>query len=261
MYNSNLFESYNPVNIHLWKYKLVQGWNYKNMMRNYWRCYMNFNQGADIHYENSIIRMAESAIYVIPPNIQFRVTSGNSFHQLFFHFSVNLDYRNPPTQIYELPATIFTPEYINEVIKSREEGQAGFYSAYGFLCIVISKLPKELFYNDNFIESRIGKAFFLMNNIATHYSNRQLAKAVNMSENAFIRLFSRYMGVSPQQYSRQQRIEYAKIRLSFTDDSLDDIAMTTGFADRYHFSRVFSKITSFTPAAYRKRQRAGSNIQ
>ena len=73
-----------------------------------------------------------------------------------------------------------------------------------------------------------------------------------MSENNFIRVFKKEMGVSPQQYLQMRRIEWSRNLLINSSLSIAEIADSTGFADRYHFSKAFKQITRFSPAAYRK---------
>ncbi|MBO7147467.1 MAG: AraC family transcriptional regulator [Lentisphaeria bacterium] len=51
----------------------------------------------------------------------------------------------------------------------------------------------------------------------------------------------------------RQRIERAKTYLSVVSNfSINEIAMHTGFSDRYSFSKAFKKMTGISPAAYRK---------
>jgi transcriptional regulator GlxA family with amidase domain len=52
-----------------------------------------------------------------------------------------------------------------------------------------------------------------------------------------------------------RRIAVASQQLLFTEKSIEQIAQETGFADRFHFSRVFALHKQYPPAAYRKRTR------
>jgi len=75
---------------------------------------------------------------------------------------------------------------------------------------------------------------------------------INISTNGFIRLFTSETDTSPQKYHRNKRIEKACLLLHFSEKNIDEIAIKTGFLDRYHFSREFKKSTSNTPAEFRK---------
>jgi AraC family transcriptional regulator len=50
-------------------------------------------------------------------------------------------------------------------------------------------------------------------------------------------------------------VERAKQLLLNTDQSLCEIALTTGFADQSHFTRVFSERIKASPAAWRRAKR------
>ena len=73
-----------------------------------------------------------------------------------------------------------------------------------------------------------------------------------MSRDGFLRLFEQETGRSPQFYWRKKRIEKACELLISTSLSIDEIAEKTGFADRYHFSRVFSNFLKNSPVKFRK---------
>jgi len=52
-------------------------------------------------------------------------------------------------------------------------------------------------------------------------------------------------------YVRHVRIEFARRRLAASSDSLSDIAVSAGFCDQSHFSRLFKQYIGVTPAEYR----------
>ena len=83
-------------------------------------------------------------------------------------------------------------------------------------------------------------------------TNMQLAGMLNMSCNGFIKLFIAETGLSPQKYWQKRRMEKACELLRYSKFSIEEIAAKTGFANRYHFSRVFHQVMQMTPAAFRK---------
>lgn len=82
-----------------------------------------------------------------------------------------------------------------------------------------------------------------------------LAEKCNMSEAYFRRLFLGKMGVSPKQYIIDIRIEKAKQLLSDGVLKVNAIAEKCGFANPYHFSRIFRQKTGFTPTDYMKQNK------
>ena len=87
-------------------------------------------------------------------------------------------------------------------------------------------------------------------------TNRRLAALSNMSLRAFERRFRAAFHLTPQRFLRKLRLRIASRALVYTDDSLSDIALNSGFADQSHFSREFRRQFGRTPRGYRDHYRA-----
>lgn len=86
--------------------------------------------------------------------------------------------------------------------------------------------------------------------------NTRLAALVHASESHFIRSFRRLIGSTPAKHVQERRVQRAAELLSRTTLSIDEIAERCGFANRYHFSRVFAQRMAIPPARYRARNGA-----
>jgi YesN/AraC family two-component response regulator len=64
-------------------------------------------------------------------------------------------------------------------------------------------------------------------------------------------LFKDTIGVPPLRYLIQKRIDYAKTLLKSTNKPISVIAKECGYMDSAYFCRVFKKVTSISPKAYR----------
>lgn len=82
-----------------------------------------------------------------------------------------------------------------------------------------------------------------------------LAKSVCYTEYYLTRKFQREMGLSLWDYLRDTRLEYAKIQLVSTEDSIQKISEKLQFSSRNHFTRVFREREGCTPTEYRERSR------
>lgn len=95
-----------------------------------------------------------------------------------------------------------------------------------------------------------------LTHIETHLTppptNADLAEQCGMSEDYFIRTFGQLVGQTPARYARQRRIGIAAERLAFGNHTIKQVAADLGFANRYHFTRVFIQNIGISPARFRK---------
>jgi two-component system, response regulator YesN len=78
-----------------------------------------------------------------------------------------------------------------------------------------------------------------------------VAWQARMSPAHFSRIFRKVMGLSYQEYLNSRRITKAKNLLRTSPRNVAEIAVSLGFADPTGFGRIFKKLTSQTPSAYR----------
>jgi transcriptional regulator GlxA family with amidase domain len=81
---------------------------------------------------------------------------------------------------------------------------------------------------------------------------KKLASLACVSTGHFQRAFKLKYGVSPVTYMNQYRISAAKNLLSTTSLSCAEIASEVGFDDIFYFSKVFKKVTGYSPKSQRK---------
>ncbi len=104
--------------------------------------------------------------------------------------------------------------------------------------------------------SKIQQAVRLINdNYRTDIRLNAAAKEAGMSPSHFSRVFKKVMGLSYQGYLNNCRITEAKDLLRTSPRSINEIAVSIGFADATGFGRIFKKLTGQTPSAYRSRRR------
>ena len=83
------------------------------------------------------------------------------------------------------------------------------------------------------------------------FSLADVAEAVRVSYNHFFRAFKQSMGLSPNQYIVERRVERAKGLLTETQMPIADISFRVGFSSQSHFTSTFRRMTGATPRVYR----------
>ncbi len=93
---------------------------------------------------------------------------------------------------------------------------------------------------------------YMRRHVAEKVSLDKLCRYVGLEKSYFCRLFKQISGDTPMYYFIRQKIELSKEMLSAGERN-SDIASATGFADEFHFSRTFKKITGISPRQYKDR--------
>ena len=79
-----------------------------------------------------------------------------------------------------------------------------------------------------------------------------LAAAAGVHPVYLVQCFRKHFRVTPGEYQRRLRIEWAKEQLHRPELTLSEIAYHAGFADQSHLTRHFKKQTGQTPLAFRR---------
>jgi AraC-like DNA-binding protein len=88
-------------------------------------------------------------------------------------------------------------------------------------------------------------------------TQREMARTLAMSPQAFSRFFHRQVGKTYVQYLNELRIGLVCRELIETDDPVTRIAWAAGYQDLSNFHRRFRALKGVTPREYRRRARGG----
>ena len=96
----------------------------------------------------------------------------------------------------------------------------------------------------------------ITNYIKEHLSNTftltELAFHVNMSNYYFAHIFKQKTGISPIEYAARTKINYAKMILKSTDNSISQITDMLGYSSNGSFINAFKRRVGISPARFRK---------
>ena len=92
---------------------------------------------------------------------------------------------------------------------------------------------------------------FIQANLSGSIRLDDLARECGMSPSHLIRSFRQSTGKSPYQYVLELRTQKAKSMMRDGRSGLTEIALSSGFANQHHLSRIFRKLVGITPSRYR----------
>lgn len=110
-------------------------------------------------------------------------------------------------------------------------------------------IPLDLTTDDALVK----KALLLMQqHIDAPLSAAEIARRMGASQRQLERRFQSSIGMAPTLAYKIMRLEYAEFLLRHTEQSVTEIATSTGFCDLSHFIRSFRERLGMTPAAFRE---------
>lgn len=237
-------------------------WNYPHNNAHFWRFYMNDSNGALINR----IPVRTDEIVLVPPGIPLAEANIKPFRHFYIHFETGELFNSVSREVFRFPRKNFgiLPEKLR-LLSGMEELEYTRTVLYSAIFAALSMIPaQKLHCREKNMDVRIAAAKeFIQNHPGMKLNNANIARMAGLSTNHFIRLFRDELGLAPQQYQQYWRINLAMKYLTEQMCSIEEIADNLGFADRFHFSRVFRKLTGVSPGLYRKRGTANrkGNIQ
>ena len=93
---------------------------------------------------------------------------------------------------------------------------------------------------------------YIKRNLHQKLSIDEIAKLAYVSKSNFFKMFKQELGLSPNEFILQERINKAKNLLQ-NQESIKEVAYSTGFSDTNYFTRVFKQHEGMTPKSFQNR--------
>lgn len=232
----------------------IYPWHNRKRMDHYWRLWLPGSSGGFITLNGKEIELTPDSIYIMPCYLQFSSRAEKPFSKFYIHF-VPGELFPHQKEIFQFPVNDFILQLAEQYKKLYDAEPTGSRLCLIAHCVLnwaLLQLSPDVLTPSTISDSRI-KA--VMERITSHlsynFSNEELAAQVHLSINGFLRLFREETGETPQKFSHRKKFEYAAELLITTPLTIEEIAEKTGFANRYHFTRQFTKQFGRPPALYR----------
>ena len=225
----------------------IKQWNVPEKRNNpFFYCYWNKTPGAEIHADGKVYPVLPDHIMLIPPNLEHSPVQTAPFNHSFIHFIAFQPF-DSLNSIELIPI-----EKNIHLFQRYESEQKTALALYSLIFSLLLQIPENHFCRRQIRDERIYQASYLISQGC--YQNLQLetlAKKLNMSVSNLCHLFKQETGVSPIHYAMERRLERALIMLADLHNSIEDIAIKTGFSNRYHFSKAFKARYGVPPVKMR----------
>lgn len=231
----------------------VPRWQYSNASTPAWRFYWNLEPGAWISSYGKRIILSPDLAVLIPPQTPFSTGADRPFAHFYIHFSL-LDDLPVQRLIHKFDSGKIILPHIAAHLDSFSDRQLN-WAASAVVNSALLMIPEESLFSD---EREVGNSAF---NKAVRIIDQEpgfsgtcgeLAKICGTSINTLQRQFVKATGVPVKKWLLNRKMEYAVQLLLYNDCSIKEAADQLGFADRYHFSKVFKQYFGITPAQFIK---------
>lgn len=229
----------------------VTRWDYSQASIPAWRFYWNLEPGAWVHSYEEDIALTPDVALLIPPHTPFSTRAERKFAHFYVHFVLSelipdrkLIMQLPIKDIMSAYTIAHLPEF-----SSRQLNMAAWAAVNGALLM----LPEDALLQERAepgLEAFNKALQIIENDPGFSCSCEELAKLCQSSVNTLQRQFMKAAGVTVKKWLLNRKMEYAIQLLKYRGCSIKESADLLGFADRYHFSKVFKSYFGITPAQF-----------
>ncbi len=134
----------------------------------------------------------------------------------------------------------------------RSEDDVAPLAIEGLLLELLAGVTRQTSHSENGNAKWLSRARdFVHDRFQESISLAEVAEFAEVHPVSLARAFRKTYHCTVGDYVRRLRIESACQKLSSSDASLVEIALSSGFSEQSHFSRTFKRLTGLTPSEYR----------
>lgn len=213
--------------------------------------------------ENKQYELVENQGFLIPPNKStfYKANDKNpwEYYWVGFHGSdakklLSLINLNEDSLIFTYDKDNKVEEILRNLYFSSKQYESREYAMLGYLYLFFSKMLSKSQYARKPSEEYIQKAVEYMENNYTYPINvTNIAKHVGIERSYLYRLFQSEFQCSVYDYFLNLRLDKAQHMMINSNISITQIAISHGFTNVSHFSKVFKKKYGMCPNNYKKK--------
>jgi AraC family transcriptional regulator of arabinose operon len=236
-----------------------KNWNFPSVFSSFWRLYYNFKPGHCVSFPDQFYEITPEHIMLIPDHQLFHCLGANPVPTFWMAFSINHSVSPIQPVPILLKPTKTELSLIRDIQKlivkdtTYEPTDAIYRNSLALLNVVMANSNIQWKKDRPVILNELLR--YIEKNSSQKLPNSHLAEVACMSIEGLSKMFRNHIGTSPAAYVTQIRVKQASRLLLHSNETIERIAMTTGFPNRNYFSRVFKQIANESPAKFQRLHR------
>ncbi len=244
-----------------------------------YRIFLVLDGLGSFYYKGKVFEIKEGSLLVFPPETEYYFKG--KLKVIVINFDMTRKYKNEIKPMEPKPLREFKKElvydkttaegfealYIGDVEEEIREKLLDITESFIFggedfdaICSANLKLVlAELISGEKNrldFKSRLSQKimFYVRSNAAEILSNFDVGSALGYHPNYLTAVLRETSGKTLHDVILEEKIRLAKLWLSSTDETIENIAFEVGFSTRNYFCTVFKKLTGETPRNYRNKK-------
>ena len=218
---------------------------------------------------NQLYTVSKGEAFLIPPDVRAFYAADNDDPWVYLWVGFDGDRAEAYLKemkllgakkpVFTLTKGIELKQIVMEMLKHNTAGIENEFALQGLLCKFFSIVCSEVTRRGRKAEDDSKQNYYIrkaIEYIRDNYSNgvnvSDVSEYVGLNRSYLFTLFQDHLGISPQKYLSNFRLERACELLKATNYSIEDISYSCGYRDPLVFSKAFKKLYGVSPLKFRK---------
>ena len=235
---------------------IAASWNYPmhNRSRRHHGFLFTLEGTETYHFQDTVITAVPASVLYIPKGEEYRTTlAGEKSVVAVVDFELAGENSRPFVICFSEPGSVKTCFSKMETEWNRKN--LPYIPECKSLCYrIVSLMARQtVMFRTSQKFDKISEAveYLHQHYLENDFRMETLAVISGISQRYFETLFHQKYGMTPKEYVISLKMDQAKELLMSEKLLIRDIALMLGYSDIYHFGRIFTKKTGFTPSEYR----------
>lgn len=231
-------------------------WKLEKTKENFFRVYYILDGEAYCKIDNKNLRLEPKTLYIFPIQYEYSLWQNidNPLRVLWFHVDTGI----MCTRLikYKIERESIFDHLIKAMIEiaNKNENFDELQEIFDAFIILLQKKLGISCYPQNQINEMKYIISYIDDNIGKQIDVNHLAANFDMERSYFSRRFKEWFYISPNQYIKQRKMNYA-VKSLMVNESIKEAATLAGYCDEKSFSKAFKSYMGVTPGNFRKRKK------